>query len=139
MLMLVVVRLPKQLKMFQLNGVAVKMLSDSNALTAWKTNIFKIIDSPINCYCGNDHLPPKPGLTLRHLKKDILAFHSKFVMVPADKAGYNIINICRICNIYVLHKELNSTNAYFKTTASEKDILTFISLLFPVLKSEWMK
>lgn len=66
--------------------------ADSNALVTWKRNIFKIIDSRINFYRGNEHLlPPKPRLTLRHLKKDILAFHSKFVLVPADKAANNII------------------------------------------------
>jgi hypothetical protein len=47
-----------------------------------------------NFYRGNEHLlPPKPRLTLRHLKKDILAFHSKFVLVPADKAANNNITV----------------------------------------------
>jgi hypothetical protein len=65
--------------------------ADSYALATWKRNIFKIIDSRINFYLGNEHLPPKPRLTLRHLKKDILAFHSKFGLVPAVKAANNII------------------------------------------------
>ena len=68
--------------------------ADSNALSAWKRAIFDIIDSRIKFYSSNTHLlPPKPRFTLRHLKKDVSAFHSKFVLVPADKAANNIIII----------------------------------------------
>jgi hypothetical protein len=68
--------------------------ADSNALNSWKHNIFNIIESRIEFYRGNGHLLPlKPRLTLRHLRKDILSFHSKFVLVPADKAVNNIISV----------------------------------------------
>jgi hypothetical protein len=95
----------------------------NNALATWKRNIFKIIDSRINYHHGNEHLPPKPRLTSRHVKKDILAFHSNFVLVPAHKAANNIIIVWRIHYSNVLHKTPDSTNAYSKTTASEKDIV----------------
>ena len=66
--------------------------ADSNSLTLWKRNIFKIVDSRIAFYKTNVHLlPPKPRTSLRHLKKGIQEFHSKFVLVPADKASNNII------------------------------------------------
>jgi hypothetical protein len=64
--------------------------ADSNALNTWKHKVFNIIESRIEFYRGNEHLLP-PRLTLRHLRKDILAFHSKFLLVPADKATNNII------------------------------------------------
>jgi hypothetical protein len=69
------------------------------------------------------HLQPKPKLTFKHLRKVILAFHSKFVLVPADKAPNNIIIVWCIHYIYVLHNQLNSTNAYSKSFACEKDIV----------------
>lgn len=68
--------------------------ADANSLAEWKRNIFKIIDSRIHFYSSNDHLlPPKSRLTFRHLKQGIQEFHSKFVLVPADKASNNIIII----------------------------------------------
>ena len=68
--------------------------ADPNALTSWKRNIFNIVDSRIKFYKSNVHLlPPKPKFILRNLKKEIQEFHSKYVLVPADKAANNIIII----------------------------------------------
>jgi hypothetical protein len=68
--------------------------ADPNALTSWKRSIFNIVDSRIKFYQTNEHLlPSKPKFTLRHLKKEIQEFHSKYVLVPADKAANNIIII----------------------------------------------
>ena len=68
--------------------------ANPNSLTLWKRNIFNIIDTRIKFYNTNEHLlPPKPKYSLRHLKKGIQDFHSKFVLVPADKASNNIIII----------------------------------------------
>ena len=36
-------------------------------------------------------LPPKPKSTFRHLKQGIQDFHRKNVLVPADKAAYNVV------------------------------------------------
>ena len=66
--------------------------ADLKALSSWKRTIFNIIDSRIKFYKTNEHLlPPKPKFTLRHLKREIQEFHSKYVLVPADKAANNII------------------------------------------------
>ena len=68
--------------------------TDLDALSDWKKAIFEIIDKRISFYRAHpDLLPPKPKLSYRHLKKSISKFHSKYVMVPADKASNNIIII----------------------------------------------
>ena len=63
---------------------------ESSALNSWKLYIFKIIDGRISIHCNNfDLLPPKPKFTLRHLKKVIQEFQTRFVLAAADKATYN--------------------------------------------------
>ena len=50
-------------------------------------NIFKIIDTRISVYSRNSNLlPQKPSSSFRHLKRDIQDFHTKYVLVPAEKA-----------------------------------------------------
>ena len=57
-----------------------------DALNDWKLNIFKINDRRIFFYSHNtDMLPRKPKISYHYLKSGIEGFHSKFVMVPADK------------------------------------------------------
>ena len=66
--------------------------TNKEALSSWKRAIFDIIDLRIKFYKANTSLlPRKPKHTLRHLKKGIQEFHSKFALVPADKASNNII------------------------------------------------
>lgn len=66
--------------------------ADANALSEWKKKIFDIIDTRIAFYKSNNHLlPPRPRVTLRHLKHGIADFHSKYVLTPADKASNNVI------------------------------------------------
>ena len=40
--------------------------------------------------------------------------HSKFVLVPADKAGNNVIVVCKKYYLEVVIKELSSTSTYRK-------------------------
>ena len=85
---------------------------------------FPLVDSRINFYKTNEHLlPPKPRISLRHLKKGIQEFHSKFVLVPADKAANNIIIVWRLHYINVLQHELNSTKAYTSTPSTEQQLI----------------
>ena len=65
---------------------------ESDALKEWKVNIFKEMDKRIKFYSQNTNLlPPKPKSTFRHLKLGIQQFHSKYVLVPADKAANNVV------------------------------------------------
>ena len=55
---------------------------EPDALQEWKTNIFKIIDTPISFYSRNiHHLPPKPQSSFRHLKRGILDFHTNIKLL----------------------------------------------------------
>ena len=66
--------------------------ADSNALSAWKKCITDILDTRIQFYQHNETLlPPKPRFSTRNLRAVLKDFHTKFVLVPADKAANNII------------------------------------------------
>ena len=66
--------------------------TDETALSTWKKEIFRIIDLRVKFYSHNPSLlPRRPTLNVRHLKRGIQELHSKFVLVPADKAANNII------------------------------------------------
>ena len=68
--------------------------AEHRALSEWKKQIFNIIDKRISFYTSNpDLLPPKPKFLYRDLKSSIQNFHSKYVLVPADKASNNVIII----------------------------------------------
>ena len=64
----------------------------SDALKEWKINIFQIIDTRISFYSHNTHfLPPKPKSSFLHLNRCIQDFHRNYVLVPADKAGNDVV------------------------------------------------
>ena len=65
---------------------------ECDALKDWKLNIFKIIDRRISFYSQNTNmLSRKPKISYRYLKSGIEEFHSKYVLVPADKAANNVV------------------------------------------------
>ena len=75
-------------------------LVEGDALKDWKLNIFKIIDRHIFFYSHNTNmLPRKPKISYRYLKSGIEEFHSKFVLIPADKAANNVV----VCLTVALH------------------------------------
>ena len=90
----------------------------------WKLSIFNIVNKPIKFYSQNTNLlPPKPKSSLRHLKQVIEEFHSKYVLVPADKAANNVVVVCRLHYINTLKQELNGTKAYEETSIDEKSVV----------------
>ena len=65
---------------------------EPDVLKEWNINIFKIIDTRFSFYSCNTHLlPPKPKSSFRHLKRGIQDFHMNYGLVPADKAGNNVV------------------------------------------------
>ena len=65
---------------------------EPDTLKEWKSNISKIIDTPISFYSRNTHiLPPKPKYSFRHLKPGNGDFHMNYALVPADKAANNVV------------------------------------------------
>ena len=68
--------------------------AEANSLSNWKKQIFDIVDKRIDFYKHNPSLlPPKPRFSIQYLRKELKNFHSKFVLVPADKAANNVIII----------------------------------------------
>lgn len=68
--------------------------TEKNALSAWKKAIIEIMDLRVKFYKNNPSLlPRKSNYNLRLIKKGLQKLHSKYVLVPADKAGNNIIII----------------------------------------------
>ena len=67
---------------------------ECDALMDWKLNIFKIIDRRIFFYSQNTNmLPRKPKISSRYLKSGIEELHKKYVLVPADKAENNVVDV----------------------------------------------
>ena len=63
-------------------------------LKEWKINILKNFDTRISFYPRNFHrLPPKHKSSFRHLKRGIHDFHMNYVLVPAEKAAYNVVDV----------------------------------------------
>ena len=74
------------------NTLSLQCDVECDALKDWKLNIFKIIDRRISFYSHNTNmLLRKPKISYRYLKSGIEEFHSKFVLVPADKAANNVV------------------------------------------------
>ena len=57
------------------------------------------------------------------MKQGIQEFHRNYVLVPADKAAYNIVAVCRLHYINTLKQELNGTKAYKETSTDEKTVV----------------
>ena len=65
---------------------------EPNALKEWKVSILNIVDQRIKFYSQNTNLlTPKPKSTFRHLKQGIQDFHTKYVLISADKAANNVV------------------------------------------------
>ena len=78
------------------------------------------MDKRISFYSINTNLlPPKPKSSFRNLKHGIQEFHRKYVLVPADKAAYNIVVVCRLHYINTLKQELSGAKAYEETSTDE--------------------
>ena len=98
---------------------------EPGALKEMKINIFKIIDTRISFYSQNTHLlPPKPKSSFRHFKQDIQDFYMNYVLVPADKAAYNVEVVLRLYYINTVKRQLVDTNAYkLQPSLSERVIV----------------
>ena len=80
------------------------------------------MDKRISFYTSNPDLLPQ--FSYRDLKPSIQNFHSKYVLVPADKASNNVIIIWRLHYVNVLRQELTHTKAYEAVSIPENDIVS---------------
>ena len=73
----------------------------------------------------NTHiLLPKSKSSFRYLKRGIQDFHMNYVLVPADKAAYNVVVVWRLYYTDTLKRELIDTNAYkLQASLSERVVV----------------
>ena len=82
------------------------------------------MDRRISFYSQNTYiLPRKPKISYRYLKSSIEEFHRKYVLVPADKAANNVVDVWRLHYIDTLKQELSGTKAYEQTSEKEKSVI----------------
>ena len=65
---------------------------EADALKEWKINILKLLILVFH-FTLVIHIfyPINPKSSFRHLKRGIRDFHMNYVLVPADKAAYNVV------------------------------------------------
>ena len=75
----------------------------------------------------------KPKYSIRYLKRGIKEFHTKYVLVPADKAANNVVVVVvfRLHYINTSKQELNGTKAWEETSIDEKSVVNSHSNVIP--------
>ena len=77
-----------------------------SALEEWSETVKRIISNGINSLQHRSFLPCNRILEDPHIKAYLTELQSKYVLVPADKAGHNIIFVCKYYYIHTLMEEL---------------------------------
>ena len=77
-----------------------------SALEEWSETVKLIISNRINSLQHRSFLPCNRILEDPHIKAYLTELQSKYVLVPADKAGHNIIFVCKNYYIHTLMEEL---------------------------------
>ena len=103
-------------------------------LDTYYNNIMVQVDNRISSVSYNFEYGKSIFFT-GELKNELLSMQARFVIAPADKAGNNVIFICKEFYIYILYKELldNPTSTYKKLNVKTqlpdiiKNIDTFCS------------
>ena len=77
-----------------------------SALEEWSETVKLIISNRINSLQHRSFLPWNRILEDPHIKAYLTELKSKYVLVPADKAGNNIVSVCKYYYIHSLMEEL---------------------------------
>ena len=108
----------------------------TTSLDAWKNDIIGHVSNKITALKLNSkikHHPIKPILKDPTVLTYLEELHSKFVLVPIDKAARNIAVICKRFYITRLMKELGlsgePSNTYQLSTSSSENIINLNTLL----------
>ena len=72
---------------------------------------------------GHSVTRTKPKSSFRHLKQGIQEFHTKYVLVRANKAANNVVVVCRLHYVNTLKQELDGTRAYLETDTDEVSVV----------------
>ena len=76
----------------------------------WKDAILKAIQSQLST--TNSKKFPNPILENNEVKEYLKSLHSKFVLVPTDKASNNVSIVCKKFYVDCLNEELGNTDSY---------------------------
>ena len=77
-----------------------------SALEAWSETVNLLISNRISNLEHRSFRPCHKILGDPHIKAYLTELQSKYVLVPADKAGNNIIFVCKYYYVHTLMEEL---------------------------------
>ena len=92
-----------------------------SALEEWSETVKLIISNRINSLQHRSFLPCNRILEDPHIKAYLTELESKYVLVPADKAGNNILFVCKYYYIHTLMKELGNSGTNLNSTYVAQD------------------
>ena len=72
-------------------------------LGEWRVGIFKIIDACVSfCSRGTQLLPPGPGSSCRHLRRDVRKFHVGYENGPQNVASDQVLHcLLGLCTLKI--------------------------------------
>ena len=100
-----------------------------SALEAWSETVKLIISNKISNLEHRSCRPCHKVLEDPHIRAYLTELQSKYVLVPADKAGNNIIFVCNYYNVHTLMEELginsrtNRNSTYVTQDRTVDDII----------------
>ena len=92
-----------------------------SALEEWSETVKLIISNRINSLQHRSFLPCNRILEDPHIKAYLTELESKYVLVPADKAGNNILFVCKYYYIHTLMEELGNSGTNLNSTYVAQD------------------
>ena len=81
-----------------------------SALEEWSERVKLIIQNKINNLQRRNFRSCHKLLEDRHVMAQLRELQEKYVLVPADKAGNNMIFLCKYCYIHTLIEELDTNS-----------------------------
>ena len=110
------------------DSLARKFNLDCDDMRSWKDEILKQVDTKISYLKRKvKHQKVNPVLSRPEVISYLETLHSKFVLVPIDKAANNVSVICKRFYVEVILKEIGilgeGNKTYVKTTSSQDEIV----------------
>ena len=98
---------------------------DVRAFNEWKHKVNECIQPKI-ASLRNKHINKRRKHVLKCKKhlESLNSLHSKYVLVPADKAANNVIVVCKKYYLEVVTKEITATTTYDPVTRDKADIIS---------------
>ena len=95
---------------------------DKRMLNEWEITVHECIDRRIQQLRAK-HLINVRSTFLKDKLNYLQDLHNKFVLVPTDKAGNNVIVVCKKYYLEMVLDELNPTQTDFKDSANMAHII----------------